>query len=207
MARIAITCTAPRCTDIVTDLIERGYDAYACPALEVTALAHHRPSGDFDGMLLTSRHAIIEDLPRHLPVIAVGAQTASLARTCGHTVVQVGDNCLSSLDLSLYRCLLYPCALEPTDIPLRAKAWPVYKTRPVLSFDLDEDTQVIAVFSAKAAEVIAPHIRPHHHVVCLSAMIGERFQAAKPATLAVCTQPDYDEMTQLIIEVWNNECA
>lgn len=203
MAKIAITCTQPRCDEIVSRLNALSIDAYTMPALVVQALHTPLPSGQFEAILITSRHALSANLP-NLSVIAIGEQTASLAREKGFSVIQTGQGDIHSLDLTSYTSILYPCANEPTHIPNNATPWHVYETQENPAFHIQDDTGIIAVFSSKGARALSSlPVNCHYRYVCLSDVIAQNINGISADRLAVCAQPDYDALEQKIIEVWN----
>ena len=189
---IIITCTAPRCDEIIARLKQQGYDAQAMPALEVRPLSSlSLPTGDFDAVLITSRHAIINQLPRDLPYIAVGKTTADLLRETGYNVVSTGNSGIDDLDLSGYPSVLYPAALEPTACPANVVHWPVYETIYTKDFSLPPRPCLIAVYSKKAAEQIISKTRQEDRIFCLSDAIAKRFSDHPAQNLVVCSKPLY----------------
>jgi hypothetical protein len=201
MAKTAITCTQPRCDDIVARLQLSNIDAYACPALNVERLNTPQPDGSFDALLITSAHAIIGDLPDY-PVIAVGDFTARKAKQHGLNVIETGSGGIYDLDLSPYKSLLYPCATEPTYIPDNATVWPVYQTSESGEFNILDDTSAIAVFSVKSAKIINKrrNVNTMARVFCLSQTIADALTTISSDRLAVCPQPDYDGLIEMIIK-------
>ncbi len=168
------------------------------PALYAHMVDTPKPIGDFDAMLVTSTHVFMrDDLPK-LPVIAVGDETAIMARDNGFDVVQTGDGGVKDLDLSPYNNILYPCATEPTSIPDNAHTWHVYETIESKDFSLDNTPEIITVFSAKAARYIATFNLENKVVLCLSDKISQIFEGQKMANIASCTYPRYDAMEYLI---------
>ncbi|MCJ2140859.1 uroporphyrinogen-III synthase [Methylobacterium sp. E-066] len=76
-------------------LAARGHTALVAPVLAVRPTGAAVPEGPFDGLLLTSTNAVpaLRDaavLLRGLPVFAVGARTAALARAAGLGPVREG---------------------------------------------------------------------------------------------------------------------
>ncbi|PCI00559.1 MAG: hypothetical protein COB76_03350 [Alphaproteobacteria bacterium] len=196
---VAITCTKPRCDDIVARLQSKNIDAYAMPALTVRALDTIKPSGDYDTMLITSAHAIHEKLPQ-LPAIAVGTHTARLLQKSGHTVIQTGEKGVDDLDLSPYTSILYPCATQPTSIPEHCTPWSVYESVPNPDFKIHDQTDIIVCFSIKGAAQLSPSIVSTQNIICLSRAIADTLSWLNADRLAVCDQPDYDSLEQLLIE-------
>ena len=198
MARVLITCTQPRADDYVTDLVSRGVHAIASPALEKIPLIDPMPSGPFDGIVITSRHALDVDLP-NLPTVVVGQETARLASEKGLCVVQTGDGGIMNLDLSSYRSIFYPCAQNPTYIPDHATVWPVYDTRANPAFAIGETIDTVCVFSVKAAQIVKSQDLESKTVLCFSEAIAKEFDKIPLQNLAVSSQPRYDAMTSLIL--------
>jgi len=199
--KILITCTAPRAQDYVTTLLNTDDDAIAMPALQVTGIRAAIPEGDFEGMVVTSAHAFMGDLPDDLPIIAVGDETASLAWARGFTVIHSGHGGIMDLDLTPYRRLLYPCAPEPTACPPNCISWPVYQTHPNPDFRIPADITIICVFSVKAAQVIRKHPLHDKIILCLSDKIAAQFDKVRCVKLAVADTPRYDAMISLIHQV------
>ncbi|MFT9364390.1 MULTISPECIES: uroporphyrinogen-III synthase [Gluconobacter] len=69
-----------------------GWQAIACPMLDITALAPVAPE-NFRAVLVTSANALpaLRDWPRDRPLFAVGAQTAARARQAGFIHVEAAD--------------------------------------------------------------------------------------------------------------------
>lgn len=200
--RVAITCTAPRCDDIVVNLRRQNINAYAMPALNVRHLNVPQPEGDFDAMVVTSHHSITDTLP-NMPVIAVGKKTSNILNKKDLNVIQVGGGGVCDLDLTPYNNILYPCSTEPTDVPKNATAWPVYETIPNPDFKIDSKTEILTVFSVKGAKKTNQMTHTASKVICLSQPIADVLIGIEPERLAVCSKPSYDEMEQLIIKAYN----
>jgi len=177
MVKILITCTQPRASDFASDID----NAIANPALNVRRLHTPQPDGEFDAVLITSRHAMIDELP-NLPTINITD----------------GDGGVRDLDLSGYKNILYPCATEPTYIPDNCTPWPVYDTYTNPDFKIDDDIKIICAFSVKGACIIEPLLKPNHIILCLSQNIADIFKNTNIQKLAVCTRPRYDAMKSLI---------
>jgi len=197
MHKVLITCTRPRGDDYITDLRAMGIDAVANPALIYQALNSPMPKGTFDAMMVTSQHALNADLP-DLPVIAVGEETADLVQEKNMAVVYTGGGGVADLDLSPYSSILYPCAESPALIPHKATAWPVYRTIENPDFIVDDDVDIICVFSIKAANIIKKTKLCHKDVLCFSNMIANEFEKISLQNLAVAMQPRYDAMISTI---------
>lgn len=195
---IVITCTRPRCDEIVDDLTRRNLNAIACPLLTVEKTPCAPPQGEYQAMLLTSRHALTENMP-DLPVIAVGDQTAHEAVKAGLTVIHTGPGDINGLDLSDYQSLLYPCAHEPSHIPACCTPWRVYKTVPgETASTAPASTAIIVFFSARGMRHFS---HPDSHkmtALCLSEQIARAADNIPFRNLAVCDHPDYDTMRELI---------
>lgn len=197
--RILVTATNPKGNDFARSLNPKLKSIYvvACPALHVYAVASPLPKGNFDAMVVTSRHAVIGELPE-LPVIAVGAETACLLRDKGFDVIQTGQGGIADLNLSGYKNILYPCALDPTYVPHNATPWGVYETHVNPDFIIDDDIQGICTFSVKAAKIIKPLLKPHQIIFALSPAIAEIFKDVDIHNLVTCAHPRYDDMKKLI---------
>jgi len=177
MVKILVTCTQPRASEFASDI----HNAIANPVLNVRHLNTSKPDSEFDALLITSRHAIVDELP-NLPTINIAD----------------GDGGVRDLDLSAYKNILYPCAVEPTYIPDNCTPWPIYKTYTNPDFKIDDTMKIICVFSIKGAKVIEPILKQHHTVLCLSQKIADIFQNSQIEKLAFCTRPRYDAMKSLI---------
>ena len=199
MVRVLITCTQPRSDDIVADLKNSSVDAIAIPALNVLPKQTDKPEGNFGYLLISSRHALEIDLP-DLPVIAVGENTATLAQNKGLYVTHTGDGGVQDINLTPYNNILYPCAHEPSFIPNDVTPWPVYESRSNTAFSIPDDVDFVCVFSVKAARIVRSHCLPHHHIMCLSQNIADIFEMHGFQNLAVCHEPRYDAMKQLILQ-------
>lgn len=197
MGSVLITCTFPRAQDYVSDLHAKNIPASPIPALDVSALKTPLPKDDFEAMVVTSTHAFIADL-LHLPIIAVGDETAKIARKNGFDVIHVGDGGVNDLDVSPYKKLLYPCAAEPSDSPNNCTPWPVYQTQINPNFKITDDHDVICVFSVKAAKIIQKYPLRGKTILCLSAAIADVFAQTRHVKLAVARTPRYDAMIDLI---------
>jgi uroporphyrinogen-III synthase len=198
--RFLITCTQPRANEIVKDLKKRKIDSLGLSALTVVPIHTPIPEGEFDGLLISSRHAVIDALPEDLPILAVGQHTANLVRQKGLSVVRTGHNNVKGMDLAGFSNLLYPCTTEPSFIPDNVAVWPVYKTMPNSDFFLPPSINNICVFSHKAAKIILPYIRNNHSIICLSEEIATTFIKEGIRNLAVSDTPRYDRMKELILK-------
>jgi uroporphyrinogen-III synthase len=196
--KIAITCTSPRCDQIVSDLQNDNIRATAHPILSITHTNTSIPTGDFDVVLISSVHAITDDLPKHLPYIAVGAQTATYLSDKGFVVTQIGKGGVADIDLSNYNRVLYPCAEYPSFTPSKATPWIVYSSHVDTNFSWVTDMDMIAVFSKMAARVLLPYVQPHIQILCLSQPIANVFDGHSSENLAICGNPHYDDMKFLI---------
>ena len=197
---VLVTATKPRGNNFAKNLNIENIPVVYCPALNVYPITTPCPMGIFDAMILTSRNAVIDGLPS-LPVIAVGYETAALARARGLEIIQTGKGGIADLDLQSYKNILYPCAANPTFIPDNVTPWPVYETRKNLDFSIRHDITHICVFSIKAAIIIKPFIQPHHNIIALSPAIGKIFKDEGIQNLVTCDHPRYDEMKKLIEEL------
>ena len=76
-------------------LTRLGHDAILGPVIDIAPTSMPLPSGSFDALLATSRHAFSHGLDvqrwgKHLPVFAVGRRTAEAARASGFDDVRIG---------------------------------------------------------------------------------------------------------------------
>lgn len=197
MPRVLISCTQPRANEIAHDLQSHSIDAHAMPALLVGHCDEPIPKGEFDAMLITSRHAINAKLP-HLPAIAIGDETALMLQEKGYNVVQVGTGDVDDVDLSPYLNVLYSCASEPTKILKNTTPWHVYKTIKNKKFSMSDEIEIICVFSVRAAKIVKEYNLTDKIILCLSPKIGQVFHGVNVADIASCTYPRYDAMKQLI---------
>lgn len=195
MGNVLITCTRPRADDFANDLNNESIQSRVCPALIVDMLTNPMPQGNFDAVLITSRHAVIDNLP-DLPIISVGDQTIS---NHNYNVIQTGAGGVNNLNFSDYKNILYPCSADPSFIPENATKWPVYKTTSNPDFYINNDEAIITVFSIRAAKIIAKHDLSGKTVICLSDAIATQFENSDMHKLAVCTRPRYHVMKSLII--------
>lgn len=76
----------------MADVRALGWDAVACPMLDITTFEPVAP-GVFRAVLVTSANALpaLRDWPRDRLVVAVGAQTAARARQAGFVNVEAAD--------------------------------------------------------------------------------------------------------------------
>ncbi len=197
MPKVLITCTQPRADEIVDDLKSESVDAYCLSALIVKSLDIEKPSATFDVMLISSTQVFDTPLP-DLPVIAVGHGTGQIATKNGYDVIQTGTGGVMDLDLSGYPNILYPCADVPTCVPHNTIAWPVYETIKNECFDINDEDEIICVFSVKAAQYIRQYDLKNKTILCLSSNVENVFKGMKVADIASCTYPRYDAMKELI---------
>ena len=102
--RIWIARPEPGATRTAGRLAALGYEPLVAPVLVVEATGAPLPPGVFDGILVTSANALRQASQwrpiHHLPVFAVGARTAVLARECGFVSVKTADgNAADLVDL------------------------------------------------------------------------------------------------------------
>jgi len=193
MVKVLITCTKPRADELVREI----NNSIVNSALIVNKTDINIPDQNFDAVLVTSRHAITNDLP-NLPIISIGEETALELKNRGHDISQVGTGGVKDLDLSAYNNVLYPCASESSFIPKNVTAWPVYETHPNVEFKIQHENKIICVFSAKAAKIIRTFDLSNKIILCLSKAIAKEFENIDIEKLAVCTSPRYDIMKSLI---------
>jgi len=199
MGNVLITCTSPRCHELASRLP----NAIANPALILDYFNPPLPAGKFDAVLVTSAHIFYTQLP-DIPMICVGEVTAQIAKDNEYNIVQTGKGGITDLDLSNYKNILYPCAVEPTDIPNNCTPWPVYQTRKNPDFNIEKDNEIVCVFSIKAATIINQYDLDDKIILCLSPAIMRVFSKSSTKKLAACTYPRYDTMLQLIAQYQRN---
>lgn len=197
MGKVLITATHPRGDEFTAHLLKNNISAISLPVLEVQYSTSEKSEGYYKYLLITSVHALNADLP-NLPVIAVGDETASQARKKGYEVIEIGQGGVRDIDLSNYDNILYPCAHEPTYIPDLCHPWPVYQTIANSRFQIDNDVDIICVFSVRAAKEIRKHDLKDKKILCLSNAIREAFYGTDYADIASCMYPRYDAMENLI---------
>jgi uroporphyrinogen-III synthase len=135
-----------------------------------------------------------------LPVIAVGEHTARTARQKGFKILQTGTGGVRDLDLSAYKKILYPSALEPSFIPEKTLHWPVYQTLPNPYFKITDPDPIITIFSVKAAHIVMGHTDIQARILCLSNEIADTFDTRGYRNLAVSASPRYADMRNLILQ-------
>ena len=93
--RIWIARPEPGATRTAERLSALGFEPLVAPVLVVAATDAPLPEGPFDGLVVTSANALRQASRWHplhsVPVFAVGARTAALARECGFTSVKTAD--------------------------------------------------------------------------------------------------------------------
>jgi uroporphyrinogen-III synthase len=159
--RILVLRPEPVASATVRKARERGLDAIAVPLFEVEPVEWQVPNpAELDGLLLTSANAVryagagLEKL-KSLPVYAVGAATADVAREAGFTIAQVGsaglDQLLGSLDPGLR--LLHLCGEDRTESDAKQKITPVvaYRSRAVQAPDLSLAAGSVALIHSPRA--------------------------------------------------------
>lgn len=223
---VIITCTQPRADTIIDDLAQKNISAIACPLLSVTATDIPCPQGDFDLILLTSGNAVFngQDMP-DLPVVAVGETTAETVRAHGYECLYTGQgtmaDTMASPQLRSARHILYPCGVhrsKDTDKLLKILSgkvtlWPVYETNfnHAMQDRLHENTEsLIVLFSVRGAESFihaCQRLTSTHSfsVLCLSAQIADVIRDIPLKNLAVCPRPDYDCLSEMIVDLAKTE--
>lgn len=93
--RIWIARPEPGATRTAERLAALGFEPLVAPVLVVAATGAPLPEGPFDGLIVTSANALRQGADwrrfHHVPVFAVGARTAALARECGFASVKTAD--------------------------------------------------------------------------------------------------------------------
>lgn len=223
---VIITCTQPRADTIVSDLINLGLSAAACPALTVKPTNAPRPHGDYDTVLLSSGNAVLHgrSIP-HKPVIAVGQTTAFAAQGAGLECEYVGhgtmEDTVTCAALKQAQHILYPCGVyrsKNTDALLqrldgKVTMWPVYETAFNDGFGQSIPPigeKVVVLFSVRGAESFinamknTPELHDIH-ALCLSQTIADTLGDIPLKSLAVCPRPDYACLTEMIVDLVNTE--
>lgn len=116
MTCVVVLRPEPGASETLARARRLGLETVSVPLFEIERMAWNMPSGEFDGLLLTSANAVRtagESLAalRNLPVYAVGAATAAAAKAAGLTIGVVGtfgiDALLRSIEPQLR--LLHLC--------------------------------------------------------------------------------------------------
>ncbi len=94
MRDTAVVHTKP--DGLITELAQRGYNGIACPVLSIQNIPFTL-TDEYDVALLTSGNAVSAGVQAGLPCVAVGAETALMAREAGIDVIDVGDGDAASL--------------------------------------------------------------------------------------------------------------
>ncbi|WP_322783260.1 uroporphyrinogen-III synthase [Gluconobacter vitians] len=87
-----MTRPEPGLSATMADVRALGWDAVACPMLDITTFEPVAP-GAFRAVLVTSANALpaLRDWPRDRLIVAVGARTAARARKAGFVNVEAAD--------------------------------------------------------------------------------------------------------------------
>ncbi len=93
--RVLVTRDSDAAADTAAALARLGHEALLAPVIDITPTSATLPSGSFDAILVTSRHALPQGLDvlrwgKRLPVFAVGRRTAEAARAAGFEDVRIG---------------------------------------------------------------------------------------------------------------------
>lgn len=102
MRRLVILRPEPGASATVESARAAGLDATAAPLFRIEPVTWEMPAGEFDALLLTSANAVRHGGPglealRELPVHAVGAATAEVARAAGFAVAASGEGGVDAL--------------------------------------------------------------------------------------------------------------
>lgn len=186
-----------------------GLQAVRLPLFEVRALPWSPPPGDFDALMLTSANAVrfggagLAAL-RHLPVLAVGAETAGAARCAGFDVMAAGETDAAALvALARERGIARALYLGGRERSIAAGG-PVAQAIPVYASDAlaiaprrlrDLDGAIALLHSARAAtrigDLFATHGMPRSSLTLAAFSLGVA-AAAGPgwASVAVAAAPN-----------------
>ena len=93
--RVLVTRDRDAAAETAAALARLGHDALLAPVIDIAPTPASLPSGSFDALLATSRHAFTHgpDAQRwgkRLPVFVVGRRTAEAARAAGFDDVRIG---------------------------------------------------------------------------------------------------------------------
>ncbi|HEX6742014.1 MAG TPA: uroporphyrinogen-III synthase [Sphingomicrobium sp.] len=161
MRRLIVLRPEPGASETVARARRRGLKALAIPLFAIEPLDWTVPTGEFDGLLLTSANAVREagaalHALRRLPVYAVGEQTAVAARGAGLSVAATGEAGVAGLLASLGSDLrlLHLSGEDRTETAgaaQRITAVPVYRSKACEPVDLGQAIgNVVLVHSTRA---------------------------------------------------------
>ncbi len=93
--RVLVTRDRDVAAETTAALARLGHEALLAPVIDITPTSAALPSGSYDAILATSRHAFQRDFDlkrwgMRLPVFAVGRRTAEAARAAGFEDVRIG---------------------------------------------------------------------------------------------------------------------
>ena len=213
--RVAILRPEPGNAATVERVLHAGLDPLARPLFTARPLAWEPPAPEaFDGLLLTSANAIrhggagLSEL-RALPVLAVGAATAEVARDAGFKVVRTGATDVADLlrDAQGYERLLWLAGRERTmiDHPSLALAVPVYASDAIELGAIDAEAlrgTVALVHSARAGAHLTAELGRHdipRGTVRIAAISAKAAVAVGDgwAAIAVAATPDDDALIDI----------
>lgn len=190
-------------------LVARGATVIRAPLFETRALAWRWPAGAFDAMLLTSANAVrFTELPKTLPVLAVGEATAAAARAAGHSVALTGTRDAGALIVDAeragFRRLIHLGACEGRVRVggIVAASVPVYAAEPLPLDPAMLSGCVAMLHSARAAERLALLVpQPAKPGIALAALSPAILAAARPGWQrgAAVASPDDAALVELAL--------
>lgn len=210
--RIAILRPQPGNAATAGRVVRAGLDPLALPLFSVRPLAWTPPAPHtFDGLLLTSANAI-----RHggtglsalhaLPVLAVGAATATTARALGFEVARTGSADVAEVlrDAPEFKRLLWLAGRERTafDHPAIAAVVPVYASDALELSHADAERlpgNVALIHSTRAGSHLAAELARHgisRTAIRITAISAKAAEAAGGgwAAIAIAAAPDDDAL-------------
>jgi uroporphyrinogen-III synthase len=221
---VIVTCTQPKADAFVTRLRGLGYPAHAMPVLE--AVGTYLPCPDlyhrFSGYILTSMQALRflpADIPKDLPLFAVGDATAEAARSAGFQQVcsAAGDvNCLAAFiqAKNTRGQLLHVCGVDLAACTkavfeaagLKVVYWPVYRTIKKV-FDikafLGEPPCFFTLHSPKGAQVFVAGLpqgveTQKMSLLCLSRAVVDYVPEINFGCVRIAETPDEKALINLL---------
>jgi uroporphyrinogen-III synthase len=168
MTRALVLRPEPGSARTLARLAEAGIEAVARPLFEIVPLPWTPPSPEaFDALLLTSANGVRHAGPglgtlAHLPVVAVGAETARVAKAAGLTVAVIGDgdgaDAVARVQAAGLPRLLHLAGRD--HVETHAFSVPVYASVE-RAVDLPPlDGMIALLHSRRAAEVFAALVPP-----------------------------------------------
>lgn len=228
--RVLITRPRHEAVELARKLEALGHEAIVEPMLEIEPMPAALELDGVQAIVLTSANAApaLGSVPVGLPVYAVGAKTAAVARAAGADPVHAADGDARRLaDLLAARCrpeagaLLHLAgadvrpglaeALAAAGLDLRRQV--VYRARPAaaLSPSLRDALQLgtidaVLLFSPRTAAIFADRVRRYDlarglagtEAVCLSAAVAAACRALPWRTVRVAARPDEAALLDLL---------